>query len=100
MRETISTAMPPCFDRWCKRFDNIFKTKAQKKEFRHYLGGLLGESERKNLSQMAEDTVDVSYHSLRHFLVRASWGEQEINGVAKRVPSAAPFRGDEKLPSN
>ena len=79
MRETISTAMPPCFDRWCKRFDNIFKTKAQKKEFRHYLGGLLGESERKNLSQMAEDTVDVSYHSLRHFLVRASWGEQQIN---------------------
>ena len=79
MRETISTAMPPCFDRWCKRFDNIFKTKAQRKEFRHYLGGLLGESERKNLSQIAEDTVDVSYHSLRHFLVRAFWGEQEIN---------------------
>ncbi len=79
MRETISTAMPPCFDRWCNRFDDIFKTKAQRKEFRHYLGGLLGESERKNLSQIAEDTVDVSYHSLRHFLVRASWGEQEIN---------------------
>jgi SRSO17 transposase len=33
MRETISTAMPPCFDRWCKRFDDIFKTKAQRKEF-------------------------------------------------------------------
>jgi SRSO17 transposase len=79
MRETISTAMPPCFDRWCKRFDDIFNTKAQRKEFRHYLGGLLGESERKNLSQMAEDTVDISYHSLRHFLVRASWGEQQIN---------------------
>ena len=79
MRETISTAMPPCFDRWCKRFDDLFKTKAQQKEFRHYLGGLLGESERKNLSQIAEDAVDVSYHSLRHFLVRASWGEQKIN---------------------
>jgi SRSO17 transposase len=79
MRETISIAMPPCFDRWCKRFDNIFSTKAQRKEFRHYLGGLLGESERKNLSQIAQDTVDVSYHSLRHFLVRASWDEQAIN---------------------
>jgi len=79
MRETISTAMPPCFDRWCKRFDDIFQTKAQKKEFRHYLGGLLGESERKNLSQIATDTVDASYHSLRHFLVRANWAEQEIN---------------------
>jgi SRSO17 transposase len=79
MRETISTAMPPCFDRWCRRFDNILKTKAQRNEFRHYLGGLLGESERKNLSQIAQDTVDVSYHSLRHFLVRASWDEQAIN---------------------
>jgi len=79
MKETISTAMPPCFDRWCKRFYDIFNTKAQRKEYRHYLGGLLGESERKNLSQIAEDTVDVSYHSLRHFLVRASWDEQSIN---------------------
>jgi hypothetical protein len=42
--------MPPCFDRWCKKFDDNFRTKAQKREFRHYLGGLLGESERKNLS--------------------------------------------------
>ena len=97
MRETISTAMPPCFDRWCKRFDDIFQTKAQKKEFRHYLGGLLGESERKNLSQMAEDTVDISYHSLRHFLVRASWGEQEINNrrleVMKSCRQTKPATG-------
>ena len=96
MRETISTAMPPCFDRWCKRFDNIFKTKAQKKEFRHYLGGLLGESERKNLSQIAEDTVDVSYHSLRHFLVRASWSEAEIN--ARRLEVMESCR-QTKLPT-
>jgi hypothetical protein len=44
MRETTSAAMPPCFDKWCKRFDDLFKTQAQKREFRHYLGGLLGES--------------------------------------------------------
>lgn len=24
--------MPPCFDRWCKRFDDIFKTKVQRKD--------------------------------------------------------------------
>ncbi|MGD2180818.1 IS701 family transposase [Lusitaniella coriacea] len=79
MRETTSTATPPCFERWCHRFDNVFKTQAQRKEFRHYLGGLLGESERKNLSQIAENTVDVSYHSLRHFIVRAKWSQLEIN---------------------
>ena len=71
--------MPPCFERWCKRFDDVFKTKAQRKEFRHYIGGLLGESARKNLSQLADNAVDVSYHSLRHFAVRANWNSQEIN---------------------
>ncbi|WP_281167024.1 hypothetical protein [Baaleninema simplex] len=47
MRETTPAAMPPCFEKWCKRFDPDFKTQAQKKGFRHYLGGLLGESQRK-----------------------------------------------------
>ena len=30
MRETTPTAMPPCFDKWCKRFDDLLRTKAQK----------------------------------------------------------------------
>jgi hypothetical protein len=42
MKETTPAAMPPCFDRWCKKFDDNFRTKAQKRGFRHYLGGLLG----------------------------------------------------------
>lgn len=40
MKETTPAAMPPCFDKWCKRFDDLLLTKAQKREFRHYLGGL------------------------------------------------------------
>ena len=48
--------------RWCQRFDDVFTHKAQKREFRHYLGGLLGESERKNLFQIAENAVEVTYH--------------------------------------
>ncbi|PLZ99849.1 IS701 family transposase [Fischerella thermalis CCMEE 5268] len=79
MRETTPAAMPPCFDRWCKRFDDLFKTKAQKREFRHYLGGLLGESERKNLSQMADNAVGVTYHRLHHFLTEAPWSSSKIN---------------------
>lgn len=79
MKETVSTAMPPCFERWCGHFDDVFSTQAQRKEFRHYLGGLLGESERKNLSQLASNAVDVSYHSLRHFAVRAKWSETTVN---------------------
>ena len=79
MRETTPSAMPPCFDRWCKKFDDQFRTKAQKREFRHYLGGLLGESERKNISQMASDAVEVTYHKLHHFLTEATWSADKIN---------------------
>lgn len=49
------------------------RAKAQKREFRHYLGGLLGESERKNLSQLADNAVGVTYHRLHHFLTEAPW---------------------------
>ncbi len=79
MRETTPAAMPPCFDKWCQKFDNLLRTKAQKREFRHYLGGLLGESERKNLSQMARDAVEVTYHQLHHFLTEATWSAEKIN---------------------
>jgi SRSO17 transposase len=79
MKETTPAAMPPCFDRWCKKFDDLLNTKAQKREFRHYLGGLLGESERKNLYQMASDAVEVTYHKLHHFLTEATWSADKIN---------------------
>src|SRR4028119_105657 len=79
MKETTPAAMPPCFDRWCKRFDDLLTHQAQKREFRNYIGGLLGESERKNLSQMADNAVGVTYHRLNHFLTEAPWDAQQIN---------------------
>jgi SRSO17 transposase len=79
MKETTPAAMPPCFQKWCKRFDNLLKTPAQKREFKNYIGGLLGESKRKNLSQMASDSVGVTYHKLHHFLTEATWSAEKIN---------------------
>ncbi len=79
MKETTPAAMPPCFERWCQRFDDVFTHKAQKREFRHYVGGLLGESERKNLFQIAENAVGVTYHRLHHFLTEAPWSSSEVN---------------------
>ncbi len=38
MKETTPAAMGTCFDRWCKKFDDLLRTKAQKRGFRHYLG--------------------------------------------------------------
>ncbi|MBD2512471.1 IS701 family transposase [Nostoc muscorum FACHB-395] len=79
MKETTPAAMPPCFEKWCQRFDDVFSHKAQKRGFRHYLGGLLGESERKNLSQMAENAIGVEYYQLHHFLTEAPWSNLQIN---------------------
>lgn len=79
MRETTPAAMPPCFERWCNRFDDLLRTKAQKREFRNYLGGLLGESERKNISQMAKNAVGVNYYQLHHFVTEATWSSEQIN---------------------
>ncbi len=79
MKETTPTAMPPCFEKWCKRFDDVFTHKAQKREFRHYLGGLFGESERKNLFQIAENAIGVNYHQLHHFLTEAPWSDSKSN---------------------
>jgi len=32
MKETTPDAMPPCFHRWCRRFDNCFKSDFYKKQ--------------------------------------------------------------------
>ena len=79
MKQTTPAAMPPCFDRWCKRFDDVFTRQAQKREFRNYIGGLLGESSRKNLYQMANNAVGVTYHRLHHFLTEAPWSAAQVN---------------------
>ena len=84
MRETTPSAMPPCFDRWCKKFDDLLRTKAQKREFRNYLAGLLGESERKNIYQMASDSIGVTYHKLHHFLTEATRGGRRHKSASLR----------------
>ncbi|MBV8885973.1 MAG: transposase [Chroococcidiopsidaceae cyanobacterium CP_BM_RX_35] len=79
MKEQVAAAMPQCFENWCHRFDDVFSRQKQRQEFRVYLGGLLGESQRKNLSQLVTNRIDGSYNSLRHFLINAPWDEQALN---------------------
>ena len=77
MKETTSTAMPPYFESWCKQFDGCWKNLPQKTGFRHYLGGLLGE--RKNISQMANNSIGVVYNRLHHFIADSPWKPTQIN---------------------
>lgn len=79
MKETTPAAMPPCFEKWCQKLDLALKTKAQKRELRNYLGGLLGESERKNITQMSDNSVGVKYHQLHHFMTDSPWSYEQVN---------------------
>ena len=41
MKEITLEALPPCFEKWCVKFDDLWQTKGQKKGFRYYLAGLM-----------------------------------------------------------
>ncbi|BAQ63381.1 IS701 family transposase [Geminocystis sp. NIES-3709] len=90
MKEITSSSMPPCFNRWCEKIDPVLKTKAQKREFRNYLGGLLGDSQRKNITQIAHNNLDITYHKLHHFLTESTWNYDEVND--KRLEIIASCR--------
>ncbi|MEH1901865.1 MAG: transposase [Nostoc sp.] len=79
MKHQVRAAMPKFFENWCRRFDDLFSRQVQRQSFRMYLGGLLGESDRKNLAQIANNTVDGFYNSLRHFLNNAAWDVSSLN---------------------
>ena len=79
MKEFVLSAMPKCFDKWSDNFDDLFSRQVQRQQFRTYLSGLLAESQGKNRSQMANNIVNSSYNSLRHFLTEAPWDENRIN---------------------
>ncbi len=51
----------------------------------NYIGGLLGESARKNLSQIADNAVGVTYHRLHHFLTEAPWSAMQVNECRLQV---------------
>ncbi len=79
MKETTLSAMPPCFEKWCAKFEDLWKTKGQKKGFRYYLAGLLGESKRKNIAQMTDNIIGSSYHNVHHFISKSKWSASLIN---------------------
>lgn len=79
MKEATPSAFPPLYHKWCQRFDDLFRHKSQKKGFRNYLAGLLGESDRKNLEQMSNNLVGTTYHRTHHFLTESPWTPNSIN---------------------
>ena len=79
MLETSPEAMPPCFEKWCAKHDDVFLRQSQREYFRTYLCGLLGESSRKNVAVLASNSIGSSYFNLHHFLHDAPWDAQALN---------------------
>lgn len=71
--------MPPCFEKWCVKFDDLWKNQGQKKGFRYYSAGLLGESKRKNITQMTDNIIGSSYHNVHHFISKSKWSASAVN---------------------
>ena len=79
IKHQVIERMPPCFESWCKQFDSLFTRNSQKKAFRTYFAGLLGDVERKNIAQITQRTVDGEYNQIRHFLNESPWSELAMN---------------------
>jgi len=77
--DKVPEAMPQFFESWCSKFDDLFGRAAQRRNFRCYLAGILGDTERKNVWQMAASTVEGNYASLLHFVHGEAWNASDIN---------------------
>lgn len=79
MKDKVPEAMPKFFENWCSMFDDVFGRQAQRENFRFYLAGILGDTERKNVWAMAQSIVNGNYHSLHHFIHDAPWSAELLN---------------------
>jgi len=77
--ETVPRALPECFEKYCKKFDDILKRDSQREHFRTYLAGLLSEAPRKNIAVIAASTVGSAYYNLHHFIHDAPWDAEALN---------------------
>lgn len=79
MIDKVPEAMPKFFESWCSKFDDVFGRAAQRRNFRNYLAGILGDTERKNVWQMATSTVNGNYGSLLNFIHGEAWSASAVN---------------------
>lgn len=71
--------VPPMFEKFYIKFDNIFNEPSQRENFRFYGIGLLLEIKRKNIQSISKHIIDSNYQSMHHFLHDAPWDEKALN---------------------
>jgi len=75
----LTTNMPEMFDKFFRKFDNLFTEQSQKDNFRIYCTGLLLEIKRKNIQYMSLHTIGADYQSEHHFMHDAPWNQFAFN---------------------
>lgn len=67
-------------------FAPCFHRRVQRGAVRHYVEGLAGPSERKNLSGMLSEMSDpVNYQTLQHFITTSPWSDEAVWGRLREV---------------
>ena len=69
----------PMFERFYKKFDNIFTEPSQRVNFRLYGTGLMLEIKRKNIWYMNEHIIDSDYQPMHHYMHDSPWYENGLN---------------------
>jgi len=69
----------PMFERFYKKFDNIFSEPSQRVNFRLYGTGLMLEIKRKNIWYMNEHIIDADYQPMHHYMHDSPWHENGLN---------------------
>ena len=75
----ISPKLPKEVEKYLKQYDDLFPRKEARKQFRHYVAGLISETKRKNIWQIMRKVVGGSYQQGHHFLCESTWDAEEVN---------------------
>jgi len=91
MMNYFALNVPPMFEKFYSKFDNIFNEPSQRENFRLYGIGLLLKIKRKNIQSISKHIIDSNYQSMHHFLHDAPWDEKTLNN--QRIDLSADRQG-------
>lgn len=99
------------FRRFIRRYQDLFRHKAQRQQFEAYLRGLIGPLERKSIEPIALDQ-EIPWYRLEHFIGRSGWDSEGLlaehrryvretlgspRGILILDPTSFPKRGDKSV---
>lgn len=75
----LTPNIPEMFEKFYRKFDNLFQESSQRENFRLYGTGLLLEIKRKNIQSLSLHIISGNYQSMHHFTHDAPWNECQLN---------------------